>query len=122
MRKHDLRLHDYLGHMLQAIERIEHYVSPLTQESFQENSNIQAQDAVIRNLEILGEAANNIRQHHAEFASQNSHIPWEDVYQMRNQIAHGYFAVDLVIVWKVIERDLPELKAQISALPEIHSQ
>ena len=76
------------------------------------------QDAVIRNFEILGEAARNIERHHAEFAANHPEVPWSVIYAMRNRVAHGYFKVDLEMVWKTIHTDLPELHAQIKRLRE----
>ena len=67
------------------------------------------QDAVIRNLEIIGEASNNIEKFYPEFAAANSELPLAFAYQMRNAVAHGYFKVDLEVVWKTIHADLPAL-------------
>jgi len=75
--------------------------------------NEMAQDAVIRNVEIIGEASHNIEQHHPEFAVEHPELPLAFAYQMRNAVAHGYFKVDLEIVWKTIHNDLPGLYEQI---------
>jgi len=74
------------------------------------------QDAVIRNIEIIGEAAQSIRRRHPEFAVRHPEIPWGGVYGMRNAIAHGYFTVDLDVVWKTVFEDLPILAEQVGAL------
>ena len=74
------------------------------------------QDAVIRNIEILGEASNNVQREDPKFAAQHAHIPWQVMYTMRNRVSHGYDKVDLEIVWKTIQRDLPELYRQVQAL------
>ena len=71
------------------------------------------QDAVIRNLEIIGEASNNIQQHCPDFAAAHPELPLSSAYQMRNAIAHGYFKVDFEIVWKTIQRDLPNLRQRV---------
>jgi uncharacterized protein with HEPN domain len=71
------------------------------------------QDAVIRNLEVLGEASNNILKHYPEFAAQHPELPLAFAYQMRNAIAHGYFKVDYQIVWRTIHADLPALSIQV---------
>ncbi|WP_332855755.1 HepT-like ribonuclease domain-containing protein [Duganella sp. S19_KUP01_CR8] len=71
------------------------------------------QDAVIRNLEILGEASNNIQKYHPEFVMQHPELPLAFAYQMRNAVVHGYFNVDYEIVWKTIQADLPALNEQI---------
>lgn len=71
---------------------------------------------MIRNIEIIGEAAQNIRRRHPEFAARHPEIPWGGVYGMRNAIAHGYFTVDLDVVWKTVCEELPTLAGQIGAL------
>lgn len=74
------------------------------------------QDAVIRNFEIIGEASNNIEKHFPDFAQSHPELPLAFAYQMRNAIAHGYFKVDLEIVWKTIHADLPGLHETVAAL------
>lgn len=74
------------------------------------------QDAVIRNLEVLGEASHNIEKHHPAFAASHAELPLAFAYQMRNALAHGYFTVDLEIVWRTVQRDLPRLLPQVQAL------
>lgn len=111
---HDQRLADYLGHIREAIERIWRYTTDMNEDTFTNNSLVQ--DAVIRNLEVIGEASNNIEKRYPEFAAQHPELPLSFAYQMRNAIAHGYFKVDYSIVWKTIERDLPKLHEQVKAL------
>ena len=74
------------------------------------------QDAVIRNLEIVGEASNNIGKHYPEFVTAHPQLPLAFAYQMRNAIAHGYFKVDFEIVWKTIQRDLPKFHASVHSV------
>lgn len=74
------------------------------------------QDAVIRNIEVVGEAANNIRKHAPDFAQQHAQVPWEVIYAMRNRVSHGYFRVDLDLVWKTVKIDLPELQIELRRL------
>ena len=100
MTREQLRLLGYLDHILEAIERIEEYVEDLDENAFLLNQLIQ--DAVIRNLEVIGEASHNIEKSHPEFAQLNSDIPLSIAYQMRNAVAHGYFKVDLGLVWRTI--------------------
>jgi uncharacterized protein with HEPN domain len=116
MSKDSLRVPDYLGHMLQAIQRITRYTEDTDEVAFLENELVQ--DAVMRNIEIIGEAARNILRHHPDFAAQHPEVPWEDVYFMRNRVSHGYFSVDLEIVWKAVQRDIPELEQQIAKLSQ----
>jgi len=108
-----LRVHDYLGHILKAIERIERYTENMDEVTFLDSG--LAQDAVIRNIEIIGEASNNVQRVDPAFAAQHDDIPWLVMYTMRNRVSHGYDKVDMEIVWKTIHRDLPELYSQIQA-------
>lgn len=108
------RLADYLGHIQEAIERIRRYVEGIDEQAFQQND--MAQDAVIRNIEIIGEASYNIQTHYPEFAADHPELPLAFAYQMRNAVAHGYFKVDLEIVWKTIHNDLPGLGKQVQGL------
>jgi uncharacterized protein with HEPN domain len=114
MTRRQQRPDDYLSHILQAIERIHRYTDIMDEAGFLQNE--MAQDAVIPNIEIIGEAARNIERHCPKFASEHSEIPWEDIYLMRNRVAHGYFSVDLAIVWKAAQRDIPELELQVKQL------
>lgn len=108
------RLADYLGHIQEAIERIRQYVAALDEPAFHKNN--MAQDAVIRNIEIVGEASYNIQKHYPEFARAHPELPLAFAYQMRNAVSHGYFRVDLEIVWKTIHNDLPGLYKQVLGL------
>ncbi len=101
------RIPDYLRHILQAIENIERYTDDMDEPAFLNNQLVQ--DAVIRNFEIIGEASRNIELADPDFATAHPEIPLAFAYEMRNALAHGYFKVDLEIVWKTIEVDLPEL-------------
>ena len=106
------RLPDYLGHILEAIERIQSYVEDVDEVGFLSSKIIQ--DAVIRNLEVIGEASRNIERVHPEFAAAHPELPLTLANDMRNALAHGYFKVDLEIVWKTIQSNLPDLHAQIT--------
>ncbi len=108
-----LRVVDYLEHILKAIERIGRYTADMDDIAFLGSELVQ--DAVIRNVEIIGEASNNIQRVSPEFAAQHEDIPWLVLYTMRNRVAHGYDKVDLEVVWKTIGRDLPGLREQVAA-------
>jgi len=108
------RLIDYLKHILRAINRIQNYVEDIDEPLFLTNELIQ--DAVIRNLEIIGEASRNINRHYPNYAEEHASVPFSIAYEMRNALAHGYFNVDLEVVWKTIDRDLPELEVMIESL------
>ena len=109
-----LRAPDYLEHILEALARIGRYTGGMDESEFLNNELVQ--DAVLRNIETLGEAANNILRAAPAFAAQHAHIPWLVMYTMRNRVSHGYDQVDLEIVWKTLQTDLPRLYAPIQAL------
>jgi len=100
----------YLRHILDAIGKIETYLEGQTYESFCENDMMI--DAVVRELEIIGEATNNLseqlRQIHPE-------IPWRDAIDMRNFLIHEYFGVRTHVVWDTCKNDIPVLKRFIEA-------
>lgn len=108
------RLLEYLAHILDAIERIERYTDDMDEATFLKSE--MTQDAVIRNLEIIGEASHNIERRFPDFAARHPQLPLAFAYQMRNAIAHGYFKVDLEIVWKTIQRDLPAFYQLVDAV------
>lgn len=105
------RLVDYLGHIREAVERIRGYVEAIDEIAFLRSDMVQ--DAVIRNLEVIGEASHNIENRYPEFAANHPELPLAFAYQMRNAVAHGYFKVDMKIVWKTIHHDLPGLSKQV---------
>ena len=72
------------------------------------------QDAVIRNFEIIGEASKNVERVAPEFVAAHPDLPLAFAYDMRNLLAHGYYKVDVAVVWKTIERDLPFLQQQVT--------
>ena len=109
-----LRLPEYLGHIIEAIERIHRYVADMSEVDFL--SDEKTQDAVIRNFENIGEASRNIERYHQKFASSHDYLPLGFAYEMRNALSHGYFRVDLEIVWYTIHTNLPQLHTQIKQL------
>ena len=108
------RVPDYLGHILAALRRIERYAAGLDQEGFLASEIVQ--DAVIRNLEVIGEASRNIERVHPGFAAAHPELPLALASDMRNALTHGYFKVDLPIVWKTVQKDLPPLAATVQKL------
>lgn len=115
MTKYDvLRIPNYLEHILQALDRIFAYTTDVDGKVF--SIDTFTQDAVLRNFEILGEASRNLERYHIEFITQYPEVPWSVMYGVRNKISHGYFDVNLEIIWKTIESDLPSLYAQISEI------
>jgi uncharacterized protein with HEPN domain len=82
-------------------------------------SNKLIQDAVIRNFEVIGEASNNIDRLFPEFLQAHPQLPLIDAYEMRNALAHGYFKVDLKIVWDTIQKHLPALYVELSRIKSL---
>lgn len=113
------RLLDYLEHILQAIERIQDYTENVDEATFLHEK--MTQDAVIRNLEVIGEASRNIERYFPEFAVSHPELPLASAYEMRNALAHGYFTIDLSIVWNTIENDLPNMHGQAQAFVQAHT-
>ncbi|GDY34700.1 DUF86 domain-containing protein [Acidovorax sp. NB1] len=113
-RAHPLRVADYLQHILEAIGNIQDYTAGMDLTAFLADR--KTCDAVIRNLEVIGEACNNVAKNHPDFAQKHAQVPWGFAYEMRNALAHGYFTVDLGIVWQTVQNDLPALRAQVAAL------
>jgi uncharacterized protein with HEPN domain len=112
IRKADLRAPDYLDHMIQACDRITAYTAGMTQERFLSDTLVQ--DAVLRNIEILGEATNQLLERSPHFETDYQEIPWTDIYGMRNRIAHAYFFINFEIVWSVSQKRIPELRSLIT--------
>ena len=103
-----LRVDDYLGHLIEAIDNIFEYTADMDWVAFSLDK--KTQDAVIRNFESIGEACNNVTKHHGAFSVAHPEIPWNFAYEMRNALAHGYFKVDQQVVWQTIGDDLPGLR------------
>lgn len=94
--------------------RIQRYVDGMTVQALLVDE--KTQDAVIRNLEVMGEAARHVLTQHEIFAQVHAGVPWALMYAMRNRVSHGYFQVDGALIWKTIHQDLPELLQQIEQL------
>jgi uncharacterized protein with HEPN domain len=108
------RVRDYLDHIVQAIERIKRYVAADDHDGFLRDE--KTQDAVIRTIGISGEAARNVERVAPEYAAAHPEIPWPVTYAMRNRVSHGYFEIDLDLVWRTVLIDLPVLESQMRTL------
>jgi uncharacterized protein with HEPN domain len=111
-RKRELRVTDYLQHILDAIERIESYLADSDEQTFAQS--FMAQDAVIRNLEIIGEAAINIRS--LDAATAGKYPEWDQICGMRNRLIHGYFDINLEVVWRTVQNDLPKFRKHVKSI------
>ena len=101
---------NYLTHIRDAIETIEEYIEGVTYEQFVSNKMLI--DAVVRELEIVGEASNNLSQ---QFRQDHADIQWRRMKDMRNFLIHEYFGVNTKLVWHTCQNDIPVLKNFIEA-------
>ncbi|MDD0966352.1 DUF86 domain-containing protein, partial [Xylella fastidiosa subsp. multiplex] len=107
-------LPDYLEHMQQAATDACSFVEGLAKEDFLEDK--RTQQAVIMSLIIIGEAVTKVMDRYAEFTRANDQVPWRSMRGMRNRIAHGYFEINLDVVWDTVQSALPELLKQLAAV------
>ncbi len=101
----------FVEDILLSISRIEEYVKDMSFEKFRQD--YKTVDAVIRNFEIIGEAAKNIPP---QIKTKFGNIPWEEMYYLRNKISHEYFGIDYEIIWDIIVNYLPENKKDIEKI------
>ena len=101
----------FLHHILESIGKIEAHLDGYSEEQFSKDT--KTQDATVRRLEIIGEAAKNLS---AEFKAKHPEVAWREVAGMRDKLIHHYFGVDMAIVWEVFRKDLPKLKGQVSKI------
>lgn len=101
----------FLQHILESIEAIEESRENLSEETFLNSR--EKQDAIIRRLEIIGEAVKNLP---ADFKKDHPELEWEKAMGIRNILIHHYFGIDLRIVWDTVIKSLPEFKKQIKGL------
>lgn len=105
---HPQRHEEYLRHVLDALEKITRYTARMDKSAFLADE--KTQDAVVRNLEIVGEASRRILEECSEFAERHPEVPWKKIYAMRNRLSHGYIEVNLDVVWDTVRQSLPELE------------
>ncbi|SFM92446.1 HepT-like ribonuclease domain-containing protein [Methanolobus profundi] len=101
----------FLNHILDATEQIEEYTSEMSFEDFIEKRLVQ--DAVIRQLEIIGEATKNLSSNTTD---KYPLIPWKEIAGMRDKLIHVYFGVDLEEVWNTAKKDIPELNRVVNVI------
>lgn len=110
----DNRLFNYLDHMRQAAADACGFVEGMSRAEFLQDK--RTQQAVVLSLIVLGEAATKVMDRHEAFAVANGQIPWRNMRGMRNRIAHGYFDIDLEVVWDTVQTALPTLRLQLATL------
>jgi len=108
------RLADYLDHMQQAATDACAFVHGMAQDDFRQDR--RTQQAVIMSLIIVGEAATKVMDGYPEFANAHAQVPWRSMRGMRNRIAHGYFDINLDVVWDTVQTALPQLLEQLAAV------
>lgn len=110
----DFRLPDYLDHMLAAAAQACSYVDGMDKITFLADK--RTQQAVVLNLIVIGEVASRLLRDYDSFLDGYPSIPWNSMKGMRNRIAHGYFDIDIAVVWDTVQSALPQL---VEALPPI---
>ena len=105
------RLTDYLAHSRQAAVDATRFVEGLSRDDFLADK--RTQQAVIMSLLVIGEAATRLTNRYPEFAAAHPSVPWRSMRGMRNRIAHGYFDINLDVVWQTVMTALPELLEQL---------
>ena len=105
----------YLKDILEAISHIEAYTKNISYNQF--SSDQMKIDAVVRNLEIIGEAAKNLSKH---TKARYPDVPWRNISGMRDKVIHEYFGVDLEIIWKTVQESLLGLKKVIKKIKSEH--
>jgi len=107
----------FLEDILLSMNRITEYIEDVTFHEFQYD--VKTVDAVIRNFEIIGEAAKNLPN---EIKSKYLDLPWNEMYLLRNKVSHAYFGIDYEIIWEIATNYLQENISQIEAIIKIESQ
>ena len=95
--------------ILDAVEKIERYTAGLDHDAFCADE--KTVDAVVRNLEIIGEASGRLPD---AFKGEHDEIEWNKIVGLRNRIVHAYFGIDLEIIWQILQRDLPDFKSRLT--------
>jgi uncharacterized protein with HEPN domain len=103
----DIRILD----MEECIRRIELFTQNLDYDKFTDD--IKTQDAVVRNLEIIGEAVKNLT---VEFKNKHSNIEWYEIGRLRDKLIHHYSGINLDVVWSIVQNDIPKLKTDIAMI------
>ncbi len=101
----------FLKHILDSIGSIENYIGEKSEQDFIEA--LETQDAVMRRLAVIGEAAKNIPM---SLRKEHENIDWKAIVGLKNILVHEYFGVDISVIWHIIKDDLPKLKLEIEKM------
>ncbi len=107
----------YLYDILECCERVAEYVGGVSEADY--HANTMLQDALVRNIEVVGEAVKNLSP---ELKETNADVAWSQIARMRDKIAHHYFRINLDVVWQTATDDLPKLKPRIAEIYENTSE
>ena len=107
------RLPDYLDHIQQAAIDACSFMEGMAKDDFMADK--RTQQAVIMSLIVIGEAATKVMDGYADFAQAHDNVPWRSMRNMRNRMAHGYFDINLDVVWETVQEWLPALLKQLPA-------
>ena len=105
------RLPDYLDHIQQAATDARSFVEGMAKDDFLADK--RTQQAVIMSLIVIGEAATKVMDGYVEFTQAHADVPWRSMRNMRNRMAHGYFDINLDVVWETVQEWLPALLKQL---------
>ena len=108
------RLPDYVAHIVEAAQLAQAYCAEMTEEQFLQDK--KTQQAVLLNLMVIGEAVAKIGAAFPEFLDEHPDIPWKAIKGMRNRLAHGYFDVNLEMVWETVRSALPPLEKTLHVI------
>ncbi len=108
------RLPDYLDHIQQAATDARSFVEGMAKDDFLADK--RTQQAVIMSLIVIGEAATKVMDGYVEFTQAHADVPWRSMRNMRNRMAHGYFDINLDVVWETVQEWLPALLQQLPAV------
>jgi uncharacterized protein with HEPN domain len=109
------RLADYLDHIRQAAADACDFVQGMDKAVFM--ADVRTQRAVVMSLIIVGEAATKVMEQYPDFARAQAEVPWRSMRGMRNRIAHGYFDINLEVVWETLQSALPDLLRRLPEAP-----
>ncbi len=107
----------FVKHILENIKNVEDFSRNLTKKELERNK--QKQYAIVRAIEVVGEAAKNLS---TSFKEKHSEISWKEIIGTRDRIIHHYFGVDLDIIWEIVKKDLPDLKKKIQEILDKEEQ
>jgi uncharacterized protein with HEPN domain len=116
MTQRELRQADYISHMLEAAALAQTYVDGMSKADFLHDK--KTQQAVILNIMVIGEAATKLVDEYPEFTSRFPQVQWKSMRGMRNRLAHGYFDINLDVVWETVKQALPELEGQLRQIQQ----